>query len=452
MISMFQELRNQYKEFIYESFQVEETSGQYTVTYHYRINELSFFPQIIVEKEQITNKNTDREFLDYLFFQYGLFDLMNYYKLTCSPKIIIRPMKINEEQCDFFKKILYHGLGEYFYKNGITLSYQEFVEFEVDATKEYSKREIKNHFSGNLIPVGGGKDSIVTLELLKDYHSDNKVFMLERNLYPKNQAGYDSIQIAGYQEKDIVIFKNNLDLKLLELNQKGYLNGHIPFSACLSMASFLMAYLINKKYIVLSNEASANEGNVKGRDINHQYSKSYEYERDFREYAKKYLTEKIEYFSLLRCLNEYEIVQEFIKHKEYLSIFRSCNRGTKENIWCNHCSKCLYVYIMLYPHLNEEEMKQVFSNAMLDDASLEEVFKSLVLETIDKPFECVGEKKEINYSLQKALELKKDNLPYLLEKYNKYPHPKISLEEIENYFNHQHFIPKEYLELVRRNS
>ncbi len=450
---MFQELRNQYREFIYESFQVEETSKQYTVTYHFRINELSFFPQVIVEKEQIKNKNIDREFLDYLFFQYGLFDLMNYYKLTCSPKIIIKPMKINEEQCEFFKKILYHGLGEYFYKNGIDLTYQDFVEFEVDSECEYSNHMMDGDFSGNLIPVGGGKDSVVTLELLKDYHSDNKVFMLERNLYPKNQAGYDSIQVAGYQEEDIVIFKNNLDLELLELNKKGYLNGHIPFSACLSMASFLMAYLTNKKYIVLSNEASANEGNVKGTKINHQYSKSYEYERDFREYTKKYLTDKIEYFSLLRCLNEYEIVQEFIKHKEYLSVFRSCNRGTKENIWCNHCSKCLYVYIMLYPHLKEEEMKQVFSNEMLDDDSLKEIFQALVLEDVDKPFECVGEKSEINYSLQKALKLKSENLPYLLKQYKEKYHPSIvSSKEIEKYFNNQHFIPSEYLEILRRNS
>ncbi len=445
---MFYELRNQYKEFIYESFQVEESEEKYTVTYHYYINELSFSPQIIVEKNQITNKSIDRDFLNYLFFQYGLFDLMNYYKLTCSPLIIIKPMKISSEQCEFFKKILYYGLGEYFYKNRITLSYQEFVEFEVDAKEEYLQKEIQGDFSGNLIPIGGGKDSIVTLELLKEYHSNNKVFMLERNLYPKNQAGYDSIQMAKYNEEDIVIFRNNLDLKLLDLNKKGYLNGHIPFSACLSMASFIMAYLTNKKYIVLSNEASANEGNVRGMNINHQYSKSYEYEKDFREYTRKYFTEKIEYFSLLRCMNEYQIVQEFIKHKEYLSIFRSCNQGTKENNWCNHCSKCLYVYIMLYPHLTKEEMMKVFFSEMLDDTSLEEVFKSLVLEDVDKPFECVGEKKEINYSLQKALKIKNGELPYLLKKYSEYRQSNISLEKIENYFNNQHFIPSEYIHLI----
>ncbi len=450
---MFHKLRREYPEFIYESFELKENSKQYVVTYHYRIKELSFSPQIIVDKKQITNTKIEKEFLNYLFFQYGLFDLMNYYKLTCSPKIIIRPMKINKDQCEFFKKILYHGLGEYFYKNGIELSYQDFVEFESDSEKEYVNKEVEGDFSGNLIPVGGGKDSIVTLELLKGYHSDNKVFMLERNLYPKNQAGYDSIKIAGYQEQDIVIFQNNLDLELLELNKKGYLNGHIPFSACLSMASFLMAYLTNKKYIVLSNEASANEGNVKGTKINHQYSKSYEYEKDFREYAEKYLTNKIEYFSLLRCWNEYEIVQEFMKHKEYLNVFRSCNRGTKENVWCNHCSKCLYVYIMLYPYLTEKELGQIFSNPMLEDVSLEEVFQSLVLEDVDKPFECVGEKEEINYSLQKALELKKEKIPYLLKQYKeKYNFSIVPPERIEKYFNHQHFIPSEYLEILRRES
>ena len=199
---------------------------------------------------------------------------------------------------------------------------------------------------------------------------------------------------------------------------------------------------------MLSNEASANEGNVRGMNINHQYSKSYEYEKDFREYTRKYFTEKIEYFSLLRCMNEYQIVQEFIKHKEYLFIFRSCNQGTKENNWCNHCSKCLYVYIMLYPHLTKEEMMKVFSSEMLDDASLEEVFKSLVLEDVDKPFECVGEKKEINYSLQKALKIKNGELPYLLKKYSEYRQSNISLEKIENYFNNQHFIPSEYIHLI----
>lgn len=445
---MFEKLRQQYPEFIYDSYKVLESDTKFEVTYTFVLNELIFHPKITILKKSITNNNLDKDYLDYLFFQYGLFDLINYYKLTCSKKITIRPMYINNEQIEFFKKILYNGLGEYFYNNNIDLSYDDFVEFNIENNQEYTLPSFKENYSGNLIPIGGGKDSIVTLELLKDYYSDNKLFMLERNLYPENKAGYESIYTANYSNDDIVIFKNDLDLQLLELNKKGYLNGHIPFSACLSMASLIMAYLTNKKYIVLSNEASANEGNIMGLNINHQYSKSYEYESDFRNYVFSYLNPNIEYFSLLRCWNEYRIVREFLKNKKYLSVFRSCNRGTKQNIWCNHCSKCLYVYIMLYPHLSDNELLEVFSHDLLDDKTLEDDFIGLIDDDKLKPFECVGTKLEINYSLQKALLKKKDNLPYLLTLYkNKYSY-EVDEKSVEDYFNNENFIPTEYLKLV----
>ncbi len=445
---MFEKLREEYKQFIYDSYKVEESDTEFTVTYTYILNELVFHPSIKILKSNITNKKINYEYLDYLFFQYGLFDLMNYYKLTCSKEIIIRPMFLNENQIYFFKKVLYNGLGEYFYNNNIYLNFDEFVFFRVEGTKKFDIENIDDDYSGNLIPVGGGKDSIVTLELLKEYKIDNKTFMFERNLYPKNKAGYDSICVAGYNSDDITTFECNLDLQILKLNEQGYLNGHIPFSACLSMASLIMAYLTNKKYIVLSNEASANEGNFEGKNINHQYSKSYEYEKDFREYCCRYLNKDIYYFSLLRPWNEYRIVQEFLKHKQYLSVFRSCNRGTKKNAWCNHCSKCLYVYIMLYPYLSKDELLTIFDHDLLDDSSLEKDFFGLIEDDSMKPFECVGTKMEINYSLQQALILKKDQHPYLLNKYVSKKYSFLPKEKVESYFNHEHFVPDCYLLLL----
>jgi len=184
---------------------------------------------------------------------------------------------------------------------------------------------------------------------------------------------------------------------------------------------------------------------MEGINVNHQYSKSYEYEKDFQDYSIKYLNPNIFYFSLLRGWNEYQIVQEFLKHKEYLSVFRSCNRGTKQNIWCNHCSKCLYVYIMLYPYLDDEEMKLVFENDMLNDKTLEDVFLDLILPDRLKPFECVGTRLEINFALQEALRNKKE-YPYLLQLYkDKYSINNISKEIVENYWNSDNSIPEEYL-------
>ena len=444
MKEKFLELREKYPEFVYENYEVLENDIEYKVKYTYKINELEFNPIITILKKDINNPNLNNEYLNYLFFQYGLFDLSSYYKLTCSKKIVVKPMYINSEQISFFKKVLYNGLGEYFYKNDIGLSYDEFVEFVVESDKKYDIPDFSEVYSGNLIPIGGGKDSIVTLELLKDY--DNKMFMLERNLYPKNKAGYDSIYEAGYLDKDIVIFKNDLDLKMLDLNKQGYLNGHIPISSIISMSSFILAYLNNKKYICLSNEASANEGNFEGLNVNHQYSKSFEYEMDFYNYSKKYLNPNINYFSLLRGLNESEIVDLFLEHKEYLNIFRSCNRGTKENKWCNHCSKCLYVYIMLYPYLTKEELSKVFDHDLLDDKDLEEDFIGLIDDSKLKPFECVGTRLEINYALQKSLA--KEELPYLLRLYKEsYMKNPIDSDMVKKYFNKDNNIPEEYMYL-----
>lgn len=450
MKDKFNELRNKYSKFIYDSYIVNNSEDRFEVIYTFILGEHVFNPKITILKKDITNTNIDYEYLDYLFFQYGLFDLMNYYKLTCAKEIIIKPYYINDEQINFFKKILYNGLGEYFYKNNIDLEYDEFVSYKVESDKHYNIVD-NNNYSGNLIPIGGGKDSIVTMELLKNYHDDNKLFMLDRNLYPKNKAGYDSIYTAGYSDNDIVIFDNSLDLKMIELNKQGYLNGHIPFSACVSIASFILAYLNNKKYIVLSNEASANEGNCIDSKVNHQYSKSYEYEHDFQEYSKKYLNENIFYFSLLRCFNESQIVNLFLKNKDYLKVFRSCNRGTKTNSWCCQCSKCLYVYIMLYPYLNKNELLEIFDHDLLDDKSLENVFLDLVVEGRVKPFECVGTKLEINYSLGKALE-KSNNLPYLLKLYKDNYYVKVDDFLVENYFNKENSIPEEFLKLVGDNN
>ena len=64
------------------------------------------------------------------------------------------------------------------------------------------------------------------------------------------------------------------------------------------------AYLIGAENIVLSNESSANESNIEGTSINHQYSKSFEFETDFNNYVEQNITKDIKYFSVLRAFNE----------------------------------------------------------------------------------------------------------------------------------------------------
>lgn len=441
-------LRDTYDTFIYDKFDVKRSSDGINVTYFYKISNYEFKPNVFISNESIKNKNIDDDFLDYLFFNFGMINAINYYKLTCAKKIIVNAGFLSEDQKEYFKKLFYHGLGEFFYVNNLDFSYDEFLEIKT-VSGSLKKFDIKDDFNGNLIPVGGGKDSIVTLEILKNYKKDNKCFLYNRDIYPVNLAAMDTISLAGYKDTDITEFNVTLDKLMLDLNKQGFYNGHIPFSSCLAFASIIMAYLNNKKYVVLSNEASANETNIKGTEINHQYSKSFLFEKDFRNYVKNFITDKIEYFSLLRCWNEYEIVTEFLKYPKYLDVFRSCNRGTKTNSWCGACSKCLYVYIMLYPRVSKEKLIKIFKSDMLDNMEFLDIFKGLVKSDENKPFECVGTKEEINYALSLALE-KEEKLPSLLRYYKENLYDEKKVYHVEDYFNHENAIPDIYLKEMER--
>ena len=153
-----------------------------------------------------------------------------------------------------------------------------------------------------------------------------------------------TVEVAQLTKRTIYA-KRTLDKNMLELNKKGYLNGHTPFSAIVAFSSIIAAYLNGLKFIALSNESSANESTIKDSYINHQYSKSYEFEKDFRHYESTFINFGVYYFSFLRPINELKIAMIFSRFKKYHPIFKSCNVGSKQDIWCCHCSKCLFVYI-----------------------------------------------------------------------------------------------------------
>ena len=149
-----------------------------------------------------------------------------------------------------------------------------------------------------LIPIGGGKDSNVTLELLKELPYKRMGFRINLEDVSKKCA-----EIAGLKEEEIIEVERKIDPNLIKLNQQGFLNGHTPFSAMVAFLTYFVAMAQNLKYIILSNEESANESNIKGENINHQYSKTIEFEKDLRNYVTNYICTNVpENFSMLRPL------------------------------------------------------------------------------------------------------------------------------------------------------
>ena len=443
MNEKFNKYRENYQEFIYRSYKYN-IDDNLNIEYDFEIPGLETFnPKIIIPKKYITN-NYNNEYLDYLIFNIGLIELISYVKCTCSKKIIIEASYINEEQIKFLSKLYYNGLGELLYTNGININQNDL--FEIICThKQFELPKINYEGKGNLICVGGGKDSCVSLELLKEQENNSCLL-----INPKTPS-LECSKIAGYKDDEIIKVQRILDRKIIDLNNKGFLNGHTPFSSLVAFISYLVAYLSGKRNIILSNESSANESTVIGTNINHQYSKTYEFECDFREYASKYLKLDINYFSLLRGLSEFNISMLFSHYEKYHMAFKSCNLGSKEKewIWCCNCSKCLFIYIILSPFLDKDRLMKIFGEDLYERKDLLNIFQEILGYSETKPFECVGTYEEARYAVSLVIESYKGELPYLL-KYYKDNYPKeLYKTEIQKY-NNKNNLTEYYDKLVRR--
>ena len=385
------QLRQAYPVFTYQSYEIKQDEKGYNLSFLFDIaGKFHFKPEIFIPNRSFYAQETDRALLENLAFHIGMVELISYWKLSCAPIVKIMPHKLTDEQVNWWKKLYYHGLGEFFYLNGIQAAKDDFMQLNSygtllpQATSIHPNEEL-------IVPVGGGKDSVVSLELLRN---DN------RNIRPMivnpRAASMASAQIAGFSEDETIIVNRQLDPLMLQLNNEGFLNGHTPFSALLAFITVFTASISGKRYIALSNESSASEASVLGTDINHQYSKSIEFESDFRNYLNQYIVRDIEYFSLLRPLNELQIAKLFSTYKQYHSVFKSCNVDSKTDSWCCTCPKCLFTWIMLSPFLQKKELIHIFKEDLSENTDLLPLMESLRGKTASKPFECVGTIEEVN--------------------------------------------------------
>ena len=455
----FLELREKYPEFSYNWYKIEENENEYKIIYEFEIVGLSKFnPTWTIPKADCSLANKPNlKLLENMVFNLGMVELVSYWKITCSPNVNVKNIFLNQKQINWWKKLYFYGLGEFFYKNNIKTNIEEFMNITSGTTKlqKFSTNAIndtKEEFTGALVPIGGGKDSIVTLDVIKDDFKDNMCYVIN----PRG-ATEETAEIAGYGADKRCYVKRTLDKNMLELNKQGYLNGHTPFSSIVAFSALIVAYLNKKKYIVLSNEASANESTIYEEEVNHQYSKSYEFEQDFNEYVKENILDGIEYFSLLRPISEYQIAKHFAKLPEFYKIFKSCNAGSKENKWCANCPKCLFVYIILSPFMKREDMINIFGEDLLEKESLKETMEMLSGIQKNKPFECVGSRGEVNTAICETIkkyEADNEQLPLLYKYYRttkKYEEYINKENTYEKYYNPENNVPNHYKEMLKKS-
>lgn len=379
-----------------------------------------------------------------------LFAGISYYK-AAIPQTIVFDWEIPAKTSLKLAATLYrHGLGEFAFRNGLSLHQR--IQFP-RGTDEADQPAVLPRSNRVLVPVGGGKDSIVSIEALKQAGLDVTLFSVG-----EAQPIRHTVATADLPWLKV---KRSLSPLLLELNEKGALNGHVPVTAIVSMLAVCTAILHGQDAVALSNERSANSGNLTLDDgfvVNHQYSKSYDFEQKLHRHIHQTITPDLDYFSLLRPYSELHIARQFARSDRYHSAFTSCNANFKINNtgeaqrWCLDCPKCRFVFLALAPFIEKDKLIGIFGANLLDMESQRPGYSALLGINDHKPFECVGEEAECAAALVLLSQRQewKDDLIVRDFRENVLPGIKNAEELPRRYLTPapQHLIPEPYAEII----
>ena len=398
---------NQYQSFVFRSYTFDESSKSLTLTYGY--DEALTFTETYHFNFAFTSY--DPEALDracqLLFFIAGV----SYYKAFLAPTIEIKAGQIDESLAQFLSNTYQKGLGEFFYVN--QLDPRTTITFPTTTDQILNMLSVNGQ--GSMVAVGGGKDSLVSIELLR---GSQDVTTWSVDHHAQLQPLVDRIGLPH------LWIERQWDPLLLELNDRGAYNGHVPISAIFACVGVVAAILSGKRDVVMSNEQSANEPTLHyhGLDINHQYSKSSLFETDFQTILQQNFGDSIRYYSLLRPYSELRISELFSRSafEKYKNVFSSCNRAFTHNsdrmFWCGICPKCAFVFLALTPFIERSELETIWGKNLLLDESLEPHYRRLLGIEGDKPLECVGEIKESRVAMRLAFSIYPElNKKYLFE-------------------------------------
>jgi len=383
--------------FIFDSYSLDATRTALSFVYlagTERFEEKIFLPKPVSE-------TIDSEILDTLLFNLHLALGVSYWKMRCIPKMEIHSGKLSREQAQFWNVVYTKGLGEFFFRNNI--DFRSLVSFPVTDGVISHPKEL-TFLNRELVGIGGGKDSIVTWERLKK----NNVSAI--GLIIETQKKYESInELLTVGSITALRVRREMDAKLIDGKDNAmYRNGHVPISMIYAWIGIFVTIVFDYKAFVVSNEKSAEEGNTEmyGIQINHQWSKTKEFEDLFSQYIHETISPSILYYSPLRNMTELEIVKEFVTYPQYLPVVSSCNRNfsvthlLQDKRWCGECAKCAFSFLLFAAHLSKKEVVEMFGKNMLEEKKLTGLFRDLMGRGSMKPFDCVGTFAESREALQ----------------------------------------------------
>jgi len=385
-------------QFTYQQFRVSD--DRKTVYFEYLLqlgDEKHEFSEVIEFPVALLDTPEQQRSLRAMHLALGI----SYYKIFVPPTIV-HPYAMDEGEATFWNDVWRGGLSEFLYVNKLsseqlaTFTAQEGGEFEGESTTDAH---------GALLGIGGGKDSIVAGELLKSLDVPVTGFVMATG----EQLGQTQ-SVAEAMDVELHAVKRTLDKKLLELQeQPGAYKGHVPISLVFALVGTALAIANNSAYVVVANEASASipRGILwEGREVNHQWSKSFEAEQQVQDFIKSNVAKGVTYFSAIRQLTSVGVAKIFAKFPQYFEVFTSDNfvfridpAKRPSGRWGLESPKSLSSYVLLAPWMSDEDVKRTFTIDFLNEESLEDLFLAMTGQEGEPPLDCVGTTEELELSV-----------------------------------------------------
>lgn len=353
---------------------------------------------------------------------------VSYYKAAVPEEIRIESYAIDVDTAKFLESVYENGLGEFAYRNGLNLHGKIRFPGTDIAAAPAGALGLREHA---LVAIGGGKDSLVSIEALRSAGVEQTVTWIGGSQLIAACAARTGLSTLNIGRA--------LAPELFELNRQGAYNGHIPVTAVNSCIMLLAALLQGANQVVFSNERSASYGSlIPGTgEVNHQWSKGWAFESMLGDYVRKNIAADLHYYSLLRPFSELAVARQFAKSAHYDAHFSSCNRNfhilgeRPVNRWCGMCPKCHFVFLALAPFMPKTRLVGIFGRNLLDDPAQAAGYDALLEFQDHKPFECVGEGKESRAALATLGERPEWKEDALVMRFNREIRPQLVADELK---------------------
>jgi len=329
----------------------------------------------------------------------AIIEAFSYWKALCSPVIEVALPAPDAAELDWWRSFWPGAMGEFFYRNGIDYTVPGFLDIRAAAEPEHAGASPLPGPTATapLVMFSGGKDSLALARVVRSGGAGAADFFLYNPV--AGQRGLAESLAGGGRFLEV---RRAILPELLRLNAAGHPNGHTPFSAYLAVAAMLAGYLRGSGLVVAGNSRSDDEANVEsylGRPVNHQWTKSYEFEAALTAYRGRWLTDAPSYSSPLRPLYELQIIASLSDDVDGYLRTASCNRVRGDG-WCRSCAKCAWVFLATAALFGHDLAIAKTGGDMFADASLAGLYAEMAGLAGAKPFECTGSEDEVRTAIR----------------------------------------------------